>query len=195
MFFSFSALRVGIQFDIKNGFIIIVIHFNLQFLSFKDQPFQDEGGEIEMRTFEEIIKFAIEREEEAINSYGEIADIAKTQGLKKLLLELREEEKNHKKLLQSITEEKIEYLEIKDVIDLKISDYLVEERPSADMNFQDLLILATKKEQKAVDLYSNLEREVKRGELKKLFEFLIQQEKSHKLKLEEEYEKHILESD
>jgi rubrerythrin len=146
-----------------------------------------------MQTFEDFIKFAIKREEEAIKTYGDIASIAKTPGLKKLLLELQEEEKNHRKLLQNITEEKIELLEIKEVTDLKISDYLVEETPSADMNFQDLLILAAKKEQKAVDLYSDLERKVTKKELKKLFEFLIQQEKAHKLKLEEEYEKHVLE--
>lgn len=146
-----------------------------------------------MQTFEDFIEFAIKREEEAIKAYGEIAGIAKTPGLKKFLLDLQDEEKNHKKLLQDITEEKIESLEIKEVADLKISDYLIEEPPSADMNFQDLLILAAKKEQKAVDLYSDLERKVTEKELKKLFEFLIQQEKSHKLKLEEEYEKHVLE--
>jgi rubrerythrin len=146
-----------------------------------------------MQTFEDFIEFAIKREEEAIKAYGDLADIAKTPGLKKLLLDLQEEERNHKKLLQDITEEKVESLEIKEVDDLKISDYLVEEPPSPDMNFQDLLIFAAKKEQKAVDLYSDLERKVSKKELKKLFELLIQQEKSHKLKLEEEYEKHVLE--
>lgn len=146
-----------------------------------------------MQTFEDFIEFAIKREEEAIKAYGDIAGIAKAPGLKKLLLDLQEEERNHKKLLQDITEEKIESLEIKEVTDMKISDYLIEEPPSADMNFQDLLILAAKKEQKAVDLYSDLARKVSEIELKKLFEFLIEQEKSHKLKLEEEYEKHVLE--
>ncbi|HEB34450.1 hypothetical protein LCGC14_0597770 [marine sediment metagenome] len=146
-----------------------------------------------MQTFEDFIEFAIKREEEAIKAYGDLAGIAKTPGLKKFLLDLQEEERNHKKLLQDITEEKVDSLEIKEVDDLKISDYLVEEAPSPDMNFQDLLILAAKKEQKAVDLYSDLERKVSKKELKKLFEFLIQQEKSHKLKLEEEYEKHVLE--
>lgn len=146
-----------------------------------------------MQTFEDFIEFAIKREEEAIKVYGDIADIAKAPGLKKLLLDLQEEERNHKKLLQDITEKKIESLETKEVTDLKISNYLIEESPSADMNFQDLLILAAKKEQKAVDLYSDLERKVTKKDLKKLFEFLIQQEKSHKLKLEEEYEKHVLE--
>ncbi len=146
-----------------------------------------------MQTFEDFIEFAIKREEDAIKAYGELADIAKTPGLKKLLLDLQEDERNQKKLLQDITEEKVESLEIKEVDDLKISDYLEEEPPSPDMNFQDLLILAAKKEQKAVDLYADLERKVSKKELKKLFEFLIQQEKSHKLKLEEEYEKHVLE--
>jgi len=145
--------------------------------------------------FNEIIEFAIRNEEKAIHSYGSLAEIARTPGLKKLLLELQEEEKNHKKLLQEITKEKIGSLEIKEVTDLKISDYLVEELPGSDMSFQDLLILAAKKEQKAVDLYSDMEGKVKNKELKRLFEFLIQQEKSHKLKLEEEYEKHVLESD
>ncbi len=146
-----------------------------------------------MQTFEDFIEFAIKREEGAIKAYGDIAGIAKTPGLKKLLLDLQEEERNHKELLQDITKEKIESLEIKEVSDMKISDYLVEEPPSPDMNFQDLLILAAKKEQKAVDLYSDLERKVSEKELKKLFQFLVQQEKSHKLKLEEEYEKHVLE--
>ncbi len=146
-----------------------------------------------MQTFEDFIEFAIKREEEAIKAYGDIAGIAKTPGLKKLLLDLQEEERNHQKLLQDITKERIESLEIKEVNDLKISDYLVEEPASPDMNFQDLLILAAKKEQKAVDLYSDMESKVSEQELKKLFQFLIQQEKSHKLKLEEEYEKHVLE--
>ena len=145
--------------------------------------------------FNEIIEFAIRNEEIAIHSYGSLTEIARTPGLKKLLLEFQEEEKNHKKLLQEITKEKIESLEIKEVIDLKISDYLVEEPAGSDMSFQDLLILAAKKEQKAVELYSDMERKVKNKELKRLFEFLIQQEKSHKLKLEEEYEKHVLEED
>jgi rubrerythrin len=147
------------------------------------------------QSFKKIIDFAIKREEEAIKTYGDYGRKAKSPGLKKLLAELQGEEKNHKKLLQNITKEKIGALEIKEVTDLKISDYLVEEKPSADMSFQDVLILAAKKEQKAARLYADLKKKVKKAELKKLFEFLVQQEKSHKLKLEEEYEKHVMEWD
>jgi len=150
---------------------------------------------MEKQTFEGIVKFAIEREEDAIQAYGSMIEIAETPGLKELLAELQNEERNHKKLLQELSEEKVESLSVEDVIDLKISDYLVEEPPSAEMNFQDLLILAAKKEQKAVDLYSSLAEKAKEDEIKKLFEFLVMQEKSHKLKLEKEYETHVLEDD
>jgi len=147
---------------------------------------------METKTFEQVIEFAIQREEEAIKVYGNMIEIAETPGLKTLLAELQGEERNHKKLLQELTEEKAESLKAEDVIDLKISDYLVEESPSADMTFQDLLILAAKKEQMAVDLYSGLAQEAKEEEIKKLFEFLVMQEKSHKLKLEKEYETRVL---
>jgi rubrerythrin len=63
------------------------------------------------------------------------------------------------------------------------------------MTFQDLLILAAKREQEAVLLYSGMAESVDDPELKKLFGFLIQQEKSHKLKLEKEYDEHVLEQD
>ena len=46
-----------------------------------------------MQTFKDIIEFAIKREEDAVKAYGDMADIAKTPGLKKLLLDLQEEEK------------------------------------------------------------------------------------------------------
>ena len=148
-----------------------------------------------MNSYDDIIKFAIQREEAAIKAYGEMRETAKAPGLKDLLLELQNEEKNHKKLLQDITEEQIESFPKEEVTDLKISDYLTEEPPSEDMNFQDLLILAAKKEQNAVDLYTKLREDTESNELKELFDFLIIQEKSHKLKLEKEYEKHVLEDD
>lgn len=146
-----------------------------------------------LKNYEEIIKFAISREEAAIETYGDMSEKAKTPGLRELLLELQGEEKNHKKLLEDISQEQITSFKTEEVIDLKISDYLTEEPSSEDMTFQDLLILAAKKEQEAVELYTKLGEGSGSEELKKLFDFLITQEKSHKLKLETEYEKHVLE--
>ena len=148
---------------------------------------------MESSSFTEIIDFAIKREEDAIEAYGNMSESTKMPGLRELLLELQQEEMNHKKILQDVTKEQIEALEVHDVIDLKISDYLVEELPNAEMTFQDLLIFAAKKEQKAVELYSSLAEKAKSDELKKLFAFFVEQEKLHKLKLEKGYEKQVLE--
>jgi len=112
---------------------------------------------MDVSNFQDILNFAISREKEAITSYGILSELTKSPGLKELLLELQEEEKKHKSLLEGITDQKIASFVVKEVPDLKISDYLTDETPSEDMNFQDLLIFAAKKEQEAVELYSNLE--------------------------------------
>lgn len=147
---------------------------------------------MDFSNFKEIVNFAIEREEEAYMAYEDLSQKAERPGMKELLLELRDEEKKHKELLTNIDDEEIAGLEIHKVIDLKISDFLTEEPPTPDMTFQDLLILAAKKEQQAVELYTGMKESVDSAELKKLFDFLIEQEKSHKLKLETEYEKRVL---
>lgn len=147
---------------------------------------------MELSTFQDAINFALKREEDAIQGYGSLIEVAKNPGIKKLLQELQEEERNHKKLLQSLSEGEVKSYQPTKVLDLKISDYLEEEPLDADMDFQQLLIFAAKKEQNAVELYSNLAQNAEDEELKKFFEFLIEQEKSHKLRLETEYEKHVL---
>ena len=147
------------------------------------------------KNFRDILNFAIKNEEAAIKSYGDLMEKTRLPGLKDLLKELQEEERHHKQLLQHTGSKEIEEHEIHTVADLKISDYLVEDSLDPDSSFQDLLIFAAKKEKAAIDLYTSLLSKVQRPEFKKLFEFLIEQEKSHKLKLETEYDKHILQED
>ena len=157
---------------------------------------QAQKGEImDFSSFDKIIEFAIAREEDAIQAYGEMSGRAKVPGLKNLLLELQSEEKNHKKLLEGINKNELMNLEIKDVLDLKISDYLVEEPLSENVTFQDLLIFAAKKEQKAVELYTVMRDRLDQPEFIKLFDYLIEQEKNHKLKLETEYDDSVYQED
>ena len=63
---------------------------------------------MEIEKFSSVIKFAIEREEEAINAYGGMMEKTNLSGMKQILAELQEEERNHKKLLEELTEEKLE---------------------------------------------------------------------------------------
>jgi len=153
-----------------------------------------ERKELTMKfsSFAEVIQFAVKKEEEAARDYGKLLKVAKEQSARKLLEDLREDEKNHKKILLGLTKVKVDASANKDVKDLKISDYLVAEPLTPEMNFQDLLVFAAKKERKAVDLYTSLAKKAKTKSQKKLFEFLVKQEKSHKLRLELEYERHVL---
>lgn len=147
------------------------------------------------KNFQEILKFAIQQEQAAITGYGELMEKTKLPGLKRLLRDLQDEEKHHKHLLETMDTKELGEHEIHQVADLKISDYLVEDSLDPDSSFQDLLIYAAKKEKKAVELYTSMLKKTQQLEHKKLFEFLIEQEKSHKLKLETEYEKHVLQED
>jgi len=143
----------------------------------------------------DILRFAIEREEDAIRAYGDLAQGAVDPVVRALLLELQAEEKDHKRLLQNIVDGKAEALDIPHVEDLKLSDYLIEEPLDPVSGFQDLLIHAAKKEALAAELYARLRDATSDPELRRLLAFLIQQEKAHKLKLEQEYEKQILQED
>lgn len=143
----------------------------------------------------DILRFAIEREDDAARGYGDLAQGTDDPVLRGLLLELQSEERNHKRLLQNIVDGRAPAFEGAEVPDLKISDYLLEEPLDASSGFQDLLIFAAKKEEHAAELYGRLRDAASDPELRRLLAFLIQQEKAHKLKLEEEYEKRVLTED
>jgi len=150
---------------------------------------------MDFATFNDVIVFAIRREEQAAKNYGDLHALATDESARKLLLDLQEEEKNHKKVLQGLTGARAAAAGVKNVRDLKISDYLVAEPLGPEMNFQDLLVYAAKKEKTSFELYRDLAKQAETAELKRLFEYLEKQEKAHKLRLELEYEKHVLQED
>ncbi len=63
---------------------------------------------------------------------------------------------------------------------------------TADMDYQDILAVAMKREERAHNLYSTLASNTDDAELKKVFEVLAQEEAGHKLALENEYDEHVL---
>ena len=65
-------------------------------------------------------------------------------------------EKGHIEILNSLKNDKIENIVIKEVQDLHISDYLMPAEPSADMSYQDIIVIAIKKGKKAYKLYNDL---------------------------------------
>ncbi|MBE3110614.1 MAG: ferritin family protein [Acidobacteria bacterium] len=144
------------------------------------------------RSVADIIAFAVEREKEAADGYGRMAGLARTPGLREFLLFLRQEEEAHRRLLEGLTEEELDGLVPAFVPDLRLIDYLVEEKLTDDMSLQELLIFAAQKEKKAAELYDTLARMAEASGHHRVFEFLAGQERAHKLKIEAEYEKNVL---
>jgi rubrerythrin len=144
------------------------------------------------RSTEDILRFAIAGENEAAQGYVDLAAKAKSESARAFLLELWGEELQHAHLLKGLDTNALPAAVSAGVKDLRISDYIVDEPLGDDPSFQDLLIFAAKKEAKAAALYGDLAARASEAAQKKLFEFLVGQEKAHKLRLEQEYEKYVL---
>ena len=142
--------------------------------------------------FNEIIDFAIKREQEAVEFYQELQNLVSFESRKELMHELELMEKGHIKILENISKNFKNETGIPQVEDLKIADYMVEVKPTAEMSYQDILIIAMKKEEMAQKLYKKLADQSDNDEIKNLFLRLASEEAKHKLRFEKIYDDDIL---
>ncbi len=141
----------------------------------------------------EILDFAIGKEEEAAAFYTDLAGRVDKPWMKKVFQDFANEEKGHKAKLEAVKEGKqLEPAKDK-VLDLKLADYLVEDEISPDMDYQQALIVAMKAEKSAYKLYSNLADSTDDENLRNTFLALAQEEAKHKLRFEVEYDDRMLE--
>jgi rubrerythrin len=145
-----------------------------------------------MNTVDEVLDYAIDQEQQAADFYANLAERAEKAGMKELLLEFAEEEIRHKERLLAVKSGERELTPEQQVLDLKISDYLVEVDASDDISYQDALIVAMKKERAAFELYSDMAEKVPESNLKEVFVGLAKEEAKHKLFFESEYDEHVL---
>ncbi len=146
------------------------------------------------KSIDEILGFAIEKEKEAVTFYTDLSKKQTTDTLALTFRELAQEEAKHVKLLTNISKNQaaIKTYEIKTVPDLKISDYLVAMEYSEGMVMQDILILAMKREEMAVKLYTQMAMGAVDEESVKLFKLLAQEESKHKLTFEKLYDDSLI---
>jgi rubrerythrin len=74
---------------------------------------------------------------------------------------------------------------------MKRSDYMVDLKYKKGMTYPELLRLAMKREEKALQLYNDLASKAEKSELVKVFKMLSQEEAKHKLKLETIYDDYM----
>lgn len=141
---------------------------------------------------DDILDFAMDREQEAVDFYTDLAGKVKSMAMKKVFEQFALEEKGHKIRLAKIKAGKKAIGRRGAVLDLKISDYLVKEEPGPDIDYQDALILAMKKEKAAFRLYTDLAAHAEDHGVKEVLLGLAQEEAKHKLRFEVEYDQHVL---
>jgi rubrerythrin len=146
----------------------------------------------EFTNITEILDFAIGEEQAAVDFYLQLAAQSKNQQTKKAFLEYAEEEMRHKAFILGVKENGSFHLSDEKVKDLKIAEYLVDVKPSANMAYPDALILAMKKEKAAFRMYSMLAEKAEDPSVKAIFLSLAQEESKHKLRFEIEYDDFIL---
>ena len=148
------------------------------------------------KDIEAIIDFAIEKEREAAAFYESISkDEEDFSGSKQMFQEFAAEERKHEKILKDfktggISKSLKEY-RLKWITDIKRSDYLVDLTYSKGMPYNEILLLAMKREEKALKLYNDFLAKADTDDSKKLFKVLCQEEAKHKLALETLYDDYM----
>ena len=142
--------------------------------------------------FEEIISFALDKEKEAMLFYEDLSRQIDDPVMKESLLSMADEEQKHARLLRGLAPKNIILGPSPSEQDLKISNYLLDVKPSRDLSYQELLIIAIKREEKSLALYSDLEKRAADTATRNLFGLLKGEELKHKTRLEREYEERIL---
>jgi len=145
-----------------------------------------------MKEADDILDYAIGREQEAHDFYLALANRVTRPGMKELFSHFAGEELGHKRKLEGVKAGRLSAGSSKKVQDLKIAEYVVDVEESPNMELQDALILAMKREKASFRLYTDLSASVEEPELSELFLALAQEEAKHKLRFEVEYDDVIL---
>ncbi|MCB5246143.1 MAG: ferritin family protein [Candidatus Cloacimonetes bacterium] len=141
--------------------------------------------------FQEIIDFAIAREEESIKFYQDLQKETKFQDQLDMLKEMEVMEKDHKTALENIHYSNITELNIDKVPNLHISEYLTDNVEELDLNYPNLLIMAMKREENSLRLYTELSDRFADEQIANIFRKLASEEAKHKLWFETLYDEWI----
>jgi rubrerythrin len=144
------------------------------------------------KTYEEVLQFAIEREQEAQRDYTAAAKTAKEAPMRDALLEMAAQERGHENKLRGLDVAKFLTKTKTPVPSLDISEYVVAGEFNATMGYPELLSLAMQREKAAYRLYTDLARVTPDPDAAALFKALAQEEARHKLAFEIEYDEHVL---
>lgn len=142
---------------------------------------------MERTAYEALLDIAIEREKEANTFYRDVADLMKDQTIKNIFMNLAKDEEAHYNFLTEYRNIPQMSLNFKEKEDFKITEDLDLPKLSIHMKPADAILLAIKKEQEAVDFYTELSNQSNDSIVKQACLELAKMETNHKIWLEDIY--------
>lgn len=137
--------------------------------------------------YREIIKGAIANEIEAKKFYEEAASKLENPGLKEMFTSLAEEERKHRDILTRIFSSGKIATFFDQTKDYKVSETMEEPELSFDMKPADAIALAMKKEEDAMNQYTQMADLCTDAEKRGVFLDLAAMERAHKKKMEKAF--------
>lgn len=147
---------------------------------------------MQFTTLEDVIKFAVKREDTAFRLYKTAAEKATNPGIRKMFEELAAEEAGHKEVFSRIEVAEAISTKIDAAHDMKLSQYMVDPPFRADMTYAELLRFAIKTEENACNLYRTAAEMAEDPKLKKTLQVFADVENGHRLRLEKVYDEHVM---
>lgn len=143
-------------------------------------------------TLDQVIKFAVQREETAYQLYKDAAVKSKSPAARKMFEEMAAEEAGHKEVFGKMDVKRAEQYKKITIPDMKISKYLVDVPLKPDATYQEILTYAIKTEDNAYHLYVTAAEATDDPDLKKVLQVFADVEKGHKIKVERLYDEYVL---
>ena len=149
----------------------------------------------QFNSVDDVLSFAIGEETRAFEFYMELAAKVTNPVMAEALREFAGEEKNHRLRLEGIRKTgRVPGVEQR-IADLEIADVMTTVEPGPNMTYQEVLVLAMKKEKAAFAMYTRLAELCTDAKLRQVFHMLAQEEARHKLRFELEYDDVVLKED
>ena len=146
-------------------------------------------------TFEDLKKFGLQKEIDAESFYRRWANLVAGPDklwprAKVLLLELADEEANHQHFFENLKETDLVKDDMPKTFDLHLEEYSSPGLLKADACTKDVVLCAIERENTAIRFYTALAK--LGGKARTIFDRLAEEEKGHKLRLEDFRNEHIL---
>jgi len=143
--------------------------------------------------FNEIIDFAVAREQEAVAFYRDLQRMSRFDAVKELLEEFEAMEWHHIEILENLRHVNPNHISVPRIEDLMVGDHIEDSRPDPEMRYQDILLIAMKREQAAYNLYRELAAASTDEDTQRLLLKLASEEAKHRLMFERIYDQEITE--